>query len=276
MKKNGILGHLYLILIMIFLYAPIAVLIIFSFNATKSRSVWAGFSLQWYIELFQDSELLSAVYVTLLCAIIATVISTFAGTFASVGFMYMKVKPRAFWLRINDIPVINADITMGVSLCLLFVAAGTFTHLNLGFGTMLIAHITFDIPYVILSVRPKLLQMDPNLMNAAQDLGCTWFRGFRKVVLPEISPGIINGALIAFTMSIDDFIISYFTAGSEIQNLSMLIFSMTRKRISPEVNAISALLFFIIIILLIIINLRQTLEFKRKNNKDVLIPVAMG
>lgn len=258
MKKNGIFSNVFLALVFLFLYAPIFVLIAFSFNSTKSRSIWTGFSLDWYVKLFHDSAMLNAVYITVLCAVLATLIATVAGTLASVGFFNMKRKWRGPWLAVNNIPVINADITMGVSLCLLFVAAGSLMHFSLGFGTMLAAHVTFDIPYVVLSVLPKLRQMDGNLMDAAQDLGCTWQRGFRKVVIPEIMPGIVNGALIAFTMSIDDFIISYFTAGSKVQNLSMMIFAMTRKRVSPEINAISTILFAAVIGLLLIINLRGT------------------
>ena len=153
--------------------------------------------------------------------------------------------------------MVNADIATGVSLCLFFVAAGTIFHFDLGYGTLLIAHITFNIPYVIMSIMPKLYQMDKNLIDAAQDLGCTWIQAFFKVVVPEIMPGIINGLLIAFTMSIDDFVISYFTAGSKVQTLSMTIYSMTRKRISPEINAVSTLLFVTVLILLAIVNARE-------------------
>ena len=160
-------------------------------------------------------------------------------------------------LTINNIPVINADIATGVSLCLLFVAAGGILHFDLGYVTLLIAHITFNIPYVIMSIMPKLYQMDKNLIDAAQDLGCTWMQAFYKVVIPEIMPGIINGLLIAFTMSIDDFVISYFTAGSKVQTLSMTIYAMTRKRISPEINAVSTLLFVTVLLLLAIVNIRE-------------------
>lgn len=170
-------------------------------------------------------------------------------------------------LAVNNIPVINADIVTGVSLCLMFVSLGSILKFELGFGTLLIAHITFNIPYVILSVMPKLHQLDKNLVDAAQDLGCTWMQAFYKVIIPEIMPGIINGMIIAFTMSIDDFVISYFTAGSQVQTLSMTIYSMTRKRVSPKINAVSTLLFVFVLIMLIIINIREIRQEKQLNNK---------
>lgn len=231
-------------LIFLFLYAPIFVLIVFSFNSSKSRAVWTGFSLDWYRELVQDSEILSALSTTLTVSILAALIATVAGHLCGpLVFTTMRKKWSRPLITINNIPVVNADIATGVSLCLFFVAAGGIFHFELGYGTLLIAHITFNIPYVIMSIMPKLYQMDKNLIDAAQDLGCTWMQAFFKVVVPEIMPGIINGLLIAFTMSIDDFVISYFTAGSKVQTLSMTIYSMTRKRISPEINAVSTLLF---------------------------------
>ena len=261
-------------LIFLFLYAPIFVLIVFSFNDSKSRSVWAGFTLDWYDKLFHDQMILDALYTTLAVSVLASVIATIAGTFAAIGFYNMRKRWRTPLMTVNNIPMVNAEIVTGVSLCLFFVAFfnlwGDFAHwaneafglqlpeqLYLGFGTMLIAHITFNIPYVILSIMPKLRQMDKNLVDAAQDLGCTWMQAFWKVVVPEIKPGIINGLLIAFTMSVDDFVISYFTAGSSTANLAMRIYAMTKKRISPEVNAVSTLLFITVLILLVIINVRE-------------------
>lgn len=266
-------------LIFLFLYAPIFVLIVFSFNDSKSRSVWAGFTLDWYDKLFHDQMILDALYTTLAVSVLASVIATIAGTFAAIGFYNMRKRWRTPLMTVNNIPMVNAEIVTGVSLCLFFVAFfnlwGDFAHwaneafglqlpeqLYLGFGTMLIAHITFNIPYVILSIMPKLRQMDKNLVDAAQDLGCTWMQAFWKVVVPEIKPGIINGLLIAFTMSVDDFVISYFTAGSTTANLAMRIYAMTKKRISPEVNAISTLLFATVLILLIVINLREASQEK--------------
>lgn len=255
-------------LVFIFLYAPIAVLIVFSFNAGKSRTVWHGFTLDWYAELFKDSTILNSLYTTLAVSVLSALIATVAGTFAAVGFSQMRKRYRSPLLAVNSIPVMNADIVTGVSLCLLFVSVGSVLKFNLGFGTLLIAHVTFNIPYVILSVMPKIQQLDRNLVDAAQDLGCTWMQAFRKVMIPEIMPGIINGMIIAFTMSIDDFVISYFTAGSNVQTLSMTIYSMTRKRISPKINAISTILFASVLILLIIINIREFRQEERlKKNK---------
>lgn len=256
-NERRIGSRLFMALVFLFLYAPIFVLIVFSFNSSKSRAVWTGFSLDWYRELFQDSEILRALSTTLSVSVLAALIATVAGTFAAIGFYNMRKRWSRPLLTINNIPVINADIATGVSLCLLFVAAGGILHFDLGYVTLLIAHITFNIPYVIMSIMPKLYQMDKNLIDAAQDLGCTWMQAFYKVVIPEIMPGIINGLLIAFTMSIDDFVISYFTAGSKVQTLSMTIYAMTRKRISPEINAVSTLLFVTVLLLLAIVNIRE-------------------
>lgn len=273
-RKPSLFSRLMTGLIFLFLYAPIFVLIVFSFNDSKSRSVWAGFTLDWYDKLFHDKMILDALYTTLAVSVLASVIATIAGTFAAIGFYNMRKRWRTPLMTVNNIPMVNAEIVTGVSLCLFFVAFfnlwGDFAHwaneafglqlpeqLYLGFGTMLIAHITFNIPYVILSIMPKLRQMDKNLVDAAQDLGCTWMQAFWKVVVPEIKPGIINGLLIAFTMSVDDFVISYFTAGSTTANLAMRIYAMTKKRISPEVNAVSTLLFITVLILLVIINVRE-------------------
>ena len=252
-----------------FLYAPILVLVVFSFNSTKSRSVWSGFTLDWYAELFQDEAIMIALRTTLLVSALSALIAAVIGTFAAIGFYNMKKKPRGFFLSISNIPVINADIVTGVSISLLMVLGlGAInsifgTHFQLGFGTLLIAHISFNIPYVILSVMPKLYQMDKNLFEAAQDLGCTWMQAFWKVIVPEIRPGIVNGIITAFTMSIDDFVISYFAAGSGAQTLSMVIYSMTRMRISPEINALSTLLFVTVLALMSIINLREAHQEKR-------------
>lgn len=258
----------------LFLYAPIFVLIVFSFNSGNSRTVWKGFSLNWYVELFNDRIIMESLYTTLLVSVLATLIATVAGTFAAIGFFNMKRRLREPLMTINNIPMMNADIVTGVSLCLFFVAAfGLWktaamflnqqlglhlsTRLSMGFITLLIAHISFNIPYIILSVMPKLRQMDKNLVDAAQDLGCTWMQAFWKVVIPEIKPGIVSGMLIAFTMSVDDFVISYFTAGSKTATLAMTIYGMTKKRISPKINAISTLLFVTVLVLLVVVNVRE-------------------
>ena len=274
-RRNSVGDRVLMLLVGLFLYAPIVILIVFSFNTGNSASVWKGFSLHWYAELLNNRLIMHSVYTTLLVSMLATVIATIAGTFAAIGFYGMRRRARTGLMAVNNIPMMNADIVTGVSLCLLFVVFFNGWHsfavwvngwqslvvlperLTLGFGTLLIAHVCFNIPYVILSVGPKLRQMDRNLIDAAQDLGCTWMQAFWKVIIPEIKPGIVSGALTAFTMSIDDFIISYFTAGTSSSTLAMTIYGMTKKRVSPEINAVSTLLFVTVIILLAIINLRE-------------------
>ena len=268
-------------LVFVFLYAPIVLLIIFSFNAGNSNTVWQGFSLEWYEKLFRDRLIMQSVYTTLLISLLSTIIATVAGTFAAIGFYSMRRRIRDPLMTVNNIPMMNADIVTGVSLCLFFVAFFNFwgdfavwfnslqgfvqlpTRLTMGFGSLLIAHVCFNIPYVILSVGPKLRQMDKNLVDAAQDLGCTWMQAFWKVIIPEIKPGIISGALTAFTMSIDDFVISYFTAGSSASTLAMTIYGMTKKRVSPEINAVSTLLFVTVLVLLAIVNIREARQERR-------------
>lgn len=267
-NKNPVISKVLNVLVFAFLYLPIAVLIVFSFNDSKSRTVWSGFSLHWYEELFQDEEILSAFSTTLTVSVLAAVIATVLGTAAAIGFHSMRRKPRHLLMTINNIPMTNADIITGVSLMLLFVFTGNLLGFSLGFGTLLVAHITFNIPYVVLAVLPKLRQLNPNLGEAAMDLGATPWQAFWKVLMPELRPGILNGLLIAFTLSIDDFVISYFTAGSEVSTLAMQIYAMTRKRISPEINALSTILFVTVLGLLLIVNLREMrqskLEEKRK------------
>ena len=268
MQKNNAFARIFNVLVYLFLYLPIVVLIIFSFNDSKSRTVWAGFSLHWYQELFRDEEILSAFSTTITVSVLAAVIATVLGTAAAIGFHNMKRRPRNLFLTINNIPMTNADIITGVSLMLLFVFAGNLLGFSLGFGTLLVAHITFNVPYVVLAVMPKLRQLNPNLGEAAMDLGATPWQAFWKVLMPELRPGILNGMLIAFTMSIDDFVISYFTAGSEVSTLAMQIYAMTRKRISPEVNALSTILFAVVLTLLVIVNVRQVRQ-EQLNEKRV-------
>ncbi len=289
-RKNRIGSRLFIGLTFLFLYLPIFLLIIFSFNAGESSAVWQGFSLDWYVSLFQNRLIMESLYTTLLVSLLATAISTVAGTFAAIGLYSLGKRKRDALLVVNDIPMMNADIVTGVSLCLFFVAFfqgwGSFARwfngvqsaielperLVLGFGTMLLAHIAFNIPYVILNVAPKLRQMDKNLVDAAQDLGCTWMQAFWKVILPEIKPGIVSGALIAFTMSIDDFVISYFTAGSSTSTLAMRIYSMTKKRITPEVNAVSTLLFLSVLVLLVANNVREVRQERRAASQEIREP----
>ena len=263
-----ILSKIYTTLVFLFLYAPIVVLIVFSFNQSKSRSVWKGFSLRWYENLFNDRIILEALWTSIEVAVLAAVIATIIGTAAAVGLKRMNKGLRSVMLTLNNIPMVNPDIVTGISMMLLFVAIFTATGLlRPGFVTLVIAHVTFCIPYVILSVLPKLNQMNPSIYEAAQDLGCPPMKAFMKVVMPEIMPGIITGLMMAFTLSLDDFVISYFTSGSTAQTLPMVIYSMTKRRLSPKVNALSALMFVIVMVMLLIINFRQLREAARKNVK---------
>lgn len=258
MKKA--VSRCYTFLIFLFLYAPILVLIVFSFNDTQtaSRTVWSGFSLKWYQKLFEDRLILEALRNTLVIAAIAAVASTVLGTVAAIGINSMKKLPRRIMMNITNFPMVNPEIVTGVSLMLLFVfAVGLFGGRSLGMVSLIAAHITFCLPYVILSVLPKLRQMTPNLYEAAQDLGCPPVLAFFKVVLPEILPGIVTGMIMAFTLSIDDFVISYFVSGTT-QTLPIYIYSMTRKRVSPEINALSTVLFVVVMALLIVVNVRQS------------------
>ena len=252
------LSNSYTWLVFAFLYAPIIVLIIFSFNSDQSRTVWSGFSLEWYGKLFQREDILRSLYITLIVAAIASVFATVIGTAAAIGISNMRKLPKRMVMSVNNIPIINPEIVTGVSLRLLYVFVFNTLGIafQLGFTTLLLSHITFNIPYVILSVAPKLRQMDKHLYEAAQDLGCGPVQAFFKAALPEIMPGIITGAIMAFTLSLDDFVISYFTSETE-QVLSVTIFAMTRKRVTPTINALSTLLFTAVMILLVIINIRQ-------------------
>lgn len=246
----------YTLLIFGFLYAPIAVLAVFSFNDSKSTAKWEGFTLDWYQSLFQNSYIMKSLYYTVLVAIISAIVSTIIGTFAAFGIFYMKAWKQKLILNINSIPILNPDIVTGISLMTLFVAL----NMQLGLLTMIIAHVTFCIPYVILSVLPKLKQMPGEMLEAALDLGATPWYAFRKVIFPEIKAGVITGALIAFTLSIDDFVISFFNTGSGVTNLSIAIYSMARRGIKPEINALSTLMFITVLILLIFINKRTKIE----------------
>lgn len=259
------LSRFYNFCIFAFLYAPIAVMVVYSFNGIKSRSVFQGFSLQWYSELFHDSVIMKSLYTSLLLAVLAAVISTAIGTAAAVGINASRGIRKKIYLSINNIPMVNPDIVTAVSMMILFVfVISKFNSFEMGFGTLLISHITFCIPYVILEVLPKIKGLDSNIFNAALDLGCPPVKAFFKVVLPQIKPGIVTGMIMAFTLSLDDFIISYFNSGSAVQTLSVTIFSMTKKPYSPKINALSTLLFAAIMILLLIINLRQDKNAPKK------------
>lgn len=250
------LKRFYTFLIFGFLYAPIVVLAVFSFNDSKSTAKWDGFTIDWYKSLFQNDHIMKALYYTVLVAVISAVIATVIGTLAAFGIFYMKSWRQKLVLNINSIPILNPDIVTGVSLMTLFV----FLNIELGLITMIIAHVTFCIPYVVLSVLPKFKQMPGEMLEAALDLGATPWYAFKKVIYPEIKPGIITGALIAFTLSIDDFVISFFNTGSGVTNLSIAIYSMARRGIKPEINALSTLMFLTVLILLLIINKRTKIE----------------
>ncbi len=263
------LSRIYNGLIFAFLYAPIVVLIIFSFNDSKSRVVWNGFSFRWYEELFRDEEILAALGVTLSVAVIATVVSTVIGTLAAIGIRSVNRRLGKVLLAVNNFPMVNPEIVTGISLMLLFVFIYRTTGLlQPGYAALLLSHITFCIPYVILQVMPKLRQANPHLYEAAVDLGCPPVSAFFKVMVPEIFPGILTGALMAFTMSLDDFVISLFTSGASAQNLSVTIYSMVKRRVTPEINALSTLMFGAVLILLVLVNVLQIRsEPSRKGGK---------
>ena len=264
MKK---FGKIYFALILLFLYVPIFVLIVFSFNETKSRSVLSGFTLEWYVKLFHNRIIISSLMKTIIIATLASIVSTVLGTFAAIGINSMKKVPKAFVMNVTNMPIINPEIVTGVSLMLLFVFFTARMNFEFGFVTLLIAHITFDVPYVILNIMPKFKQMDPNLIEAAQDLGCSPMQAFRKVILPEIMPGVISGFLMAFTYSLDDFVISYFTSGPTTQTLPITIYSMTRRKISPEINALSTIIFIVVFVILIVKNFVENKAAKNNSYK---------
>ncbi|MGI6173662.1 MAG: ABC transporter permease [Christensenellales bacterium] len=245
----------YLGLMLVFLYAPIVVMIVLSFNESKSRARWGGFSLKWYSELFADARIMEALRTTLFVAVVATAVATVLGTLAAIGIHAMNAKKANSLMSVAYLPMTTPDIVTGVSLMLMFV----FLKIPLGIWTMLMSHIAFDTPYVLFSVLPKLRQTDVNLYEAALDLGCTPMQAVWKVILPEIAPGIVTGALLSFTMSLDDFVISYFTSTTD-QNLSMVIYSAARKGIEPSIYALSTLMFLAVLVLLLIINKRSSLE----------------
>lgn len=263
MKK---ISKIYMSLLLLFLYLPIIVLIVFSFNTTKSRSVFEGFTLDWYVKLFHNELILTSFRNTIVISLLASVLSTILGTAAAVGINKMRKIPKALALNVNNIPIINPEIVTGVSLMLLFVFFAARMHFSLGFGTLLIAHITFDVPYVVLNVMPKFRQMNPNIHEAAQDLGASPAQAFFKVVLPEIMPGIVSGFLMSFTFSLDDFVISYFTTGPTAQTLPITIYSMTRRKVSPEINALSTIIFAVVVLVLVLKNV-----IDRKSEKEVLL-----
>lgn len=240
----------YVFLIFLFLYAPIATLIILSFNASRTRAKWGGFTTRWYVSLFRNDAIMNALLNTLTIALIASLTATVIGTIACIAIINMKKKSRAIWMGITNIPMLNADIVTGISLMLLFLSLG----LKFGYGTILLSHITFCIPYVILSVMPRMKQFNTSTFEAALDLGAGPVYSFFKVVLPDILPGVLSGFLMAFTMSLDDFIITHFTKGAGVDTLSTKIYTEVKKGIKPEMYALSTLIFITVLILLLLIN----------------------
>ena len=260
MKKNTFLANFYMFMVFFFLFAPIVVMILFSFNAGKSTSVFEGFSLYWYKEMISNEAILEAVRNTLLLAVTSSVISTVLGTLAAYGINKMRSGVRTTLMTVTQIPMINPEIITGFSFTLLFVFVGGLLHLSetFSFWTMLIAHVTFSLPYVMLQIMPKLKQMDKSLPEAAMDLGCNPIQSFFKVELPEIMPGIVTGLIMAFTLSLDDFVISYFTKGSGFTTLPILIYGEVRKSVKPDIYALATVIFVTVLIFLILFNVVST------------------
>jgi spermidine/putrescine transport system permease protein len=269
---KSFIQKIYLGFILLLLYAPIGTLIVLSFNNSKTRSKWGGFSAKWYVSLFQNEDIMNALYTTLIIAVLSALIATLIGTAAAIGIQALQNKYRTIMMAITNIPMLNADIVTGISLMLLFIACrAIFPRFSLGFSTVLLAHITFNIPYVILSVMPKLKQTNKYTYEAALDLGASPIYAFFKVVLPDIFPGVCSGFLLAFTMSLDDFVITHFTTGAGVHTLSTKIYSEVRKGIKPEMYALSTLLFVSVLFLLIMVNTapQDTKQKKKAIKKTV-------
>ena len=260
-KKTSVGSKIILTLTMLFFYLPILYIIIFSFNDSRSLTKFGGFSLRWYEKMFADSTMMEAVLYTVIIAIIATVVATVVGTITAIGLSKSRKVVQKMVERINDLPVMNPDIVTAISLLMFF----SVLTVKKGFGTLLIAHIMFCIPYVMLSVTPKLRSLDPNLIDAAMDLGATPFQALTKVIVPQIKPGIISGALIAFTMSFDDFVISYFTTGNGVNNISILVYTMS-KRVNPSINALSTIVILLITLVLGVVNIVPIVREKREKD----------
>ncbi len=256
------LKRFYLAIMLIFMYLPIGALIIFSFNESKNMASWTGFSLHWYEQLFHDPVIAQALWVTISVALLSATIATLIGSLAVIGLDSYRARTRNTIINLTYIPMVNADIVTGISLLLLFI----FMNIPRGYWTMLLAHITFNIPYVIFAVLPKMRQLDRSTYEAALDMGAKPSYAVRKVILPQIMPGIVTGFILAFTMSFDDFMISFFTTQGATQNLSIYIYSMARVGINPMINALSAIMFVVVITLLLVVNLRSIRSAKRHKN----------
>lgn len=258
-KLANISGRVYMILIFIFLYGPIATLIVLSFNESKFRGKWGGFSLKWYERLFDSKDIMEALGNTILLALLSALIATILGTLAAFAMDRMKRTPRTMLMTITNIPMLNADIVTGISLMLLFL----FFHYEMGFSTVLIAHITFNLSYVVLSVLPKIKQINYSVYEAALDLGASKTYAFFKVIFPDIMPGILTGFLLSFTMSMDDFVITHFTKGIGVETLSTKIYAEVRKGIKPEIYALSTIMFVVVLILLVLMNRKNAMQNKK-------------
>ena len=258
-EKKKIGSKIFMILMMIFFYAPIVYIIIFSFNSSRSLTNFDGFSLRWYEKMFNDRTMMESVVYTIVIPVLSTIISTVVGTITSIGLSKSRPVLKKTVEQINNFPIMNPEIVTAIGLLMFFSALGV----KKGFGTLLLAHVMFCIPYVMLSVTPKLRSLDPNLADAAMDLGATPWQALTKVIVPQVMPGIISGALIAFTMSFDDFVISYFVTGNGVSNISILVYTMS-KRINPSINALSTLVIFIITVVLIIVNIIPILKEKKE------------
>ena len=254
-KRSKIFSKLFMLCIMVFFYMPIVYTVVFSFNSKKSLTHWSGFSLRWYDKMFSNATMMDALGTTVTVAVLATIISTIVGTITAIGLSKSNKVLKALVERINNFPIMNPEIVTAISLLMFFSALGV----QKGYITMLIAHIMFCIPYVMLSVAPKLRSLDPNLADAALDLGATPYQALIKVIIPQIMPGVVSGALVAFTMSFDDFIISYFVTGNGVSNISILVYTMS-KRINPSINALSTIIILVITVVLVLINIVPVLR----------------
>lgn len=271
MSKNRLLSKIFLYIVLLFMYIPIFVLIVFSFNESKSRANFTGFSLKWYSKLLHNETILTSLLNTILIALAAAALATILGTAAAIGINNMKKVSKAAVMNITYIPVVNPEIIMGVSLMLLFKGMSNIVGFQFGFVTLILSHIAFDVPYVIYNVLPKLRQMNPSLVEAARDLGCSERQAFFKVVIPEIMPGVFSGFLMSITYSIDDFVISYFTSGASVETLPITIYSMTRRKVSPEINAVSTIIFLVIIAILIIKNYLENRALRKAREESAAI-----
>lgn len=265
-KDKRIIGKILMVLAVLFFYLPIIFMVIFSFNESKSLTNFTGFSMQWYESLFNNREMMESLSTTVSIALIATVVSTVVGTISAIGLSKSGKIMKSVVMQLNDFPIMNPEIVTAIGLMLLFITFGV----KRGYMTMLLAHICFCTPYVILSVMPKIRSLDPNLSDAAMDLGATPWQALTKVLVPQIMPGIVSGALIAFTMSFDDFIISYFVTGGGVKNLSIMVYTMS-KRVNPTINAISTLVVVLITVVLLVINLVPLIKSRREKKNEKVV-----